>query len=73
MIVETTGVNSIRDIEHAIDALTPKELEELYDWLDRRHPQPIDTRIATDLAAGRLDNAIRRALDDDKNGRVQPL
>ena len=26
-----------------------------------------------DLEAGRLDTAIRRALDDEKNGRVRPL
>jgi hypothetical protein len=29
--------------------------------------------VASDLAAGRLDRAIQRALDDEKNGRVQPL
>ena len=32
-----------------------------------------DARIQSDLAAGRLDKAINRALDDEKNGRVQPL
>ena len=26
-----------------------------------------------DLEAGRLDEAIRRALDDEQNGRVRPL
>jgi len=29
--------------------------------------------VQSDLAAGRLDKAIRRALDDEKNGRVQPI
>ena len=32
-----------------------------------------DTRIQSDLAVGRLDSAIQRALDDEKNGRVRPL
>jgi hypothetical protein len=32
-----------------------------------------DTRIQSDLAVGRLDSAIQRALDDEKNGRTQPL
>jgi hypothetical protein len=32
-----------------------------------------DTRVQSDLAAGRLDSAIQRALDDEKNGRTKPL
>lgn len=67
------SLNSVREIEHAIDALTPDEIEELYAWLDQHHPQPIDVRIKSGLAAGRLDKAINRALDDEKNGRTQPL
>lgn len=66
-------MNTVQQIERAIQALTPRELEELYSWLDQNCPQPIDTRIQSDLAAGRLDKAISRALDDEKNGRVQPL
>ena len=67
------GLNTVQEIERAIRALTPQELEELYSWLDQNCPHPIDTRIPSDLGAGRLDNAIHRALDDGKNGRVQPL
>jgi hypothetical protein len=67
------GLNTVQEIERAIGALKPRELEELYLWLDQNCPQPIDTRVQADLAAGHLDNAIQRALDDEKNGRVQPL
>jgi len=67
------AMNTVQEIERAIKALTPPELEELYAWLDEHCPQPIDARIQSDLAAGRLDKAINRALDDEKNGRVQPL
>jgi hypothetical protein len=66
-------MKTVQEIEHAIQALTQRELEELYSWLDQYFPQPIDARIQSDLAAGRLDKAIHRALDDEKNGRVQPL
>src|ERR1700722_10348356 len=41
-------------------------IEELYAWLEQHCPQPIDTRVQADLAAGRLDTAIQRALDDEK-------
>jgi hypothetical protein len=67
------GFSTIQEIERAISALTPQELEELYSWLDQNCPQPIDTRVQSDLAAGRLDKALHCALDDEKHGRVQPL
>ncbi|MBV9156586.1 MAG: hypothetical protein JO097_10015 [Acidobacteriaceae bacterium] len=66
-------MDTVQEIERAIQTLTRRELEELYAWLDQHCPQPIDARIESDLAAGRLDKAIHRALDDEKNGRVQPL
>lgn len=66
-------MNTVEEIERAIQALTPLELEKLYSWLDQYCPQPIDARIQSDLAAGRLDEAINCALEDEKNGRIQPL
>lgn len=66
-------MNSVKEIERAIGELTPREIEELYVWLDQHFPQPIDARVQSDLEAGRLDTAIQRALDDEKNGRVRPL
>ena len=67
------SVETIKEIERAIRTLTPREIEELYAWLDQHYPQPIDARVQADLAAGRLDTAIDLALDDEKNGRVRPL
>ena len=67
------NLNTVQEIENAIAALTTEQLAELYAWLDQYEPQPIDSRLPADIAAGRLDNAISRALDDEKNGRVQPL
>ena len=65
--------STVKEIERAIRALSPKEIEELYVWLDEHYPQPIDMRLESDLASGRLDAAIDRALDDEKHGRVRPL
>jgi hypothetical protein len=67
------SLNRVQEIERAIGALTPQELEELYSWLDQNCPQPIDIRLQSDLKAGHLDKAIQLALDDEKSGRVQPL
>jgi hypothetical protein len=65
--------SAIKEIERAIGALTPREIEELYVWLEQHCPPPIDARVQSDLAAGRLDTAIQRALDDEKDGRTQSL
>ena len=64
---------TVKDIENAIEMLAPEQIQELYTWLDQHYPQPIDIRLHTDVAAGRLDSAIDRALDDEKNGHVRPL
>ena len=68
------SLNTVREIEHAIVALTLEEVEELRVWLDQyTQPQPIDLRIQADALAGRLDKAVQRALENEKNGDVQLL
>ena len=67
------GLSKLQEIERAIGALKPQELEELYSWLDQNYPQPIDAHLQSDLEAGRLDKAIHCALDDERNGLTQPL
>jgi hypothetical protein len=64
---------TVKEIERAIETLTPREIEELYTWLDQNYPQPIDARLQSDLTAGRLDTTIDRALEDEANGRIRPL
>jgi hypothetical protein len=67
------GLNTVQDIERAIDTLTPQQVEELYVWLDQRHPQLIDAQLKADLDAGRIDERIYRAVADHKAGNTQPL
>ena len=66
-------MNTVQEIERAIDALTPQQMEELYVWLDQRHPQPIDAQLKADLDAGCIDDRINRSLADHKAGNIQPL
>jgi hypothetical protein len=64
----------IKEIERAIGELTRDELEELRLWFDEyAGPTLLDKSIEADVAAGRLDKAVARALDDEKGGRVRPL
>lgn len=64
-------MNTVLEIERAIGALSPNELDELYTWMDRNCP--IDAQLKTDLDAGRLDDRIARALADHRAGNTQPL
>lgn len=45
-------MNSLQDIERAIDALKPQELAELYAWLERHRPAARDTSQESAFAHG---------------------
>jgi len=67
------SLNSIREIERAVEALTPQEIEELRVWLDQRYPLQIDARLRADLDGGRIDARINSALADYEAGNTQAL
>jgi hypothetical protein len=66
-------LNAVQEIERAIRAFTPSELEELYAWLDQHCPQPIDAQLKAELDAGCIDDRIHRALADHQAGNRQPF
>jgi hypothetical protein len=64
----------VADLRQAIGELTQEELEELRLWLDEyAGVTAFDQRIEADLPSGRLDHAVRHALDDEKDKRTGPL
>jgi hypothetical protein len=67
------GLNTVREIERAIDALEPEQVEELYLWMDHRQSQMVDARIATSLDNGVFDERIDRAMADYQEGKTSPL
>jgi len=64
-------MNTVLEIERAIRALSPDELDELYTWMDQNFP--IDVQLKTDLDGGRIDDRIARALADHRSGNTLPL
>ncbi|HMD96074.1 MAG TPA: hypothetical protein VKM93_01920 [Terriglobia bacterium] len=64
------SLDTVQEIERAIRALTPPELEELYSWLDQHCPQPVDAQLKADLDAGRIDDRINRAWADHTSPAV---
>ena len=67
------NLNTVQEIERAIDALTPDQREELYVWLDDHYLQSGDVQLKAAIEAGRFDDRIARALADHKAGRTEPL
>jgi len=67
-----TSMRSLEEIERAIEELEPQDFDELCAWLERRE-QEFDARIKADLAAGRVDSLIDRALEQERNGETRPL
>ena len=65
------SLDTVQEIERAIGALSPRELEELYVWLDLHCPQPNDAQLQSDLDAGRIDDRVSRAVADHKAGKTE--
>jgi hypothetical protein len=66
-------MNTVQEIERAIDALTPTQREELYQWLDERYLQAGDLQLKAAIDAGRFDDRIARAVADHRAGKTEPL
>lgn len=66
-------MNTVQEIERAIEALPPEQLEELSVWFDERYSHSVDARLKAEIEAGRFDERISRALADHKAGRTEPL
>jgi hypothetical protein len=64
-------MNTLLEIERAISALSPNELNELYTWMDQN--SPIDVQLKANLEAGHIDDRIARALADHRAGNTQQL
>jgi hypothetical protein len=67
------NLNTVREIERAIDALSPEQRAGLSHWRDERYSRPIDTQLRADIEAGRFDDRIARAIADDKAGTALAL
>ncbi len=66
-------MSSVQEIERAIVELSPRELDDLYAWMDEHASQRIDAQLKSDLEAGRLDASIRRALAEHAAGETREL
>lgn len=64
---------SVKDLELAVTRLRPEELDVFAQWFEEFLADAWDRRIESDIAAGRLDEAGRKADADFESGRCTPL
>jgi hypothetical protein len=64
---------SVEDLQSAVELLPAEELERFSRWFEEYLADQWDRRIETDILAGRLDEAGRRADEDFEAGRCTPL
>jgi hypothetical protein len=64
---------SVQDLENAIRQLSADDFAQLARWIDEYRADQWDQQIESDIRAGRLDDAGRRADADFESGRCTPL
>lgn len=66
-------MGKVEQIESAIKALSPAELEELRAWFAQFDARHWNRQFEADVASGRLDKLAERALAEHAAGRTTPL
>ena len=66
-------MGKVEQIERAIKALSPDELEQLRAWFADFDAVHWDRQLEADVASGRLDKLAERALAEHASGRTTPL
>lgn len=63
----------MQEIERQIAALSVDERARLRDWLEDQDWKDWDAQIERDVAAGKLDELMKSAVDDLRAGRTRDL
>lgn len=73
-LANISGVNTVQEIEAAIDRLPREELRQLAEWFDRRRSEDWDQQMKEDAkSGGPLDQLAQQALAEFRQGRVTKL
>lgn len=64
---------SVKELELAVSKLSAQELTDFANWFEEFMAEQWDRQIETDIVAGRLDQAGKRADEAFEAGRATPL
>ena len=66
-------MTKLEDIEKAVAALAPGELDRFRAWFEEFQAARFDEKIERDAASGKLDRLADVAIDDFRKGRAREL
>jgi hypothetical protein len=66
-------MTKLEDIERAVAALAPRELERFRAWFEEFQAARFDQKIERDAASGKLDRLAEAAIEDFRKGRAREL
>ena len=66
-------MTTVEALQREIRKLNRREFAELRDWLLALDGEAWDRQLERDVAAGRLDNLGKKALEEHAAGRTTPL
>jgi hypothetical protein len=66
-------MSTVAEIEHAIQQLSPAELQDLRAWFAEHDSAIWDSQFEADVAAGKLDALAEEAINELRNGRCTDL
>jgi hypothetical protein len=66
-------MGTIREIEEAVQRLSPTELLEFRRWFAEFDAQLWDMQLEADAKSGRLDKLAKEAIEDVRTGRATEL
>ena len=72
-IVQDAPMTRVEKIEREIETLEPEELARLREWFASFDASNWDAQFEADVAAGKLDDLVERALQNHRSGRTRPL
>ncbi len=72
LLLQTSFVSSITEIEQAIARLSPRDFAQLGEWFDALRNREWDRQLEADSASGALDFLLKEVDDDIAQGKTRP-
>ena len=66
-------MTKLQEIQESVEALSDKEVRELFAWLEELQAERWDQQFETDVKAGKFDKLADQALEHLDAGRTRPL
>lgn len=66
-------LETIKDIEKAVEKLTPDDLKKFRSWFFEFDQKKWDRQLSSDITSGKLDALAKESLEEFENGKTKTL